>query len=208
MAKMTFTAKARTSIVRSIVWVIGLILSLAYVMPFVLVLLNSLKPKLEILDNPLALPVEFTWDNFNQALQKMAFFRSLTNSILITTISVGALILISSMLAFYLSRTKNKFTKVTFLILVSSMIVPFQALMIPFMAQFAPFVEISNQGSLIFFYIGFGTALSTFLYNGFISNIPMELDEAAAIDGAGCDMPEGGLSAAAEWALELADWFK
>ncbi|MEY4061336.1 MAG: hypothetical protein RIQ31_998, partial [Actinomycetota bacterium] len=54
MAKMTFTAKARTSIVRSIVWVIGLILSLAYVMPFVLVLLNSLKPKLEILDNPLA----------------------------------------------------------------------------------------------------------------------------------------------------------
>jgi raffinose/stachyose/melibiose transport system permease protein len=184
MAKMTFTAKARNSTLRSIVWVVGLVLSVAYVMPFVLVLLNSFKPKMEILDNPLALPVEFTWENFNQALQKMEFFRSLTNSILITTISVGALILISSMLAFYLSRTKNKFTKVTFLILVSSMIVPFQALMIPFMSIFAPFVSLNNQVALIFFYMGFGVALSTFLYHGFISNIPTELDEAAALDGA------------------------
>jgi raffinose/stachyose/melibiose transport system permease protein len=88
------------------------------------------------------------------------------------------------MLAFYLSRTKNKFTKVTFLILVSSMIVPFQALMIPFMAIFAPFVSLNNQAALIFFYMGFGVALSTFLYHGFISNIPTELDEAAALDGA------------------------
>ena len=184
MAKMTFTARARTSTLRTIVWIVGLILSVAYVMPFVLVLLNSFKPKMEILDNPLSLPVEFTWDNFDQALQKMAFFRSLTNSILITTVSVGALILISSMLAFYLSRTKNKFTKVTFLILVSSMIVPFQALMIPFMSIFAPFVSLNNQVALIFFYMGFGVALSTFLYHGFISNIPTELDEAAALDGA------------------------
>ena len=155
MAKMTFTAKARTSTVRTIIWVVGLILSLAYVMPFVLVLVNSFKPKMEILDNPMSLPIEFTWDNFQQAFEKMKFFQSLTNSIIITTVSVGALILISSMLAFYLSRTKNKFTKVTFLILVSSMIVPFQALMIPFMSIFAPFVSLNNQVALIFFYMGF-----------------------------------------------------
>lgn len=184
MSKMSFTAKARTSTARTIVWVLGLVLSVSYVLPFLLVLVNSFKPKMEILDNPLALPVEFTWDNFNQALEKMEFFRSLVNSILITTLSVGALILISSMLAFYLSRTKNKFTKVTFLILVSSMIVPFQALMIPFMSIFAPFVSLNNQAALIFFYMGFGVALSTFLYHGFISNIPTELDEAAALDGA------------------------
>lgn len=184
MAKMTFTAKARTSTVRTITWVVGLVLSLAYVMPFVLVLVNSFKPKMEILDNPMSLPIEFTWDNFQQAFEKMKFFQSLTNSIIITTVSVGALILISSMLAFYLSRTKNKFTKVTFLILVSSMIVPFQALMIPFMSIFAPFVSLNNQVALIFFYMGFGVALSTFLYHGFISNIPTELDEAAALDGA------------------------
>ena len=184
MAKMTFTAKARTSTVRTIIWVVGLVLSLAYVIPFVLVFINSFKPNMEILDNPMALPVVYSWDNFAQAFEKMKYFQSLTNSIIITTLSVGSLILISSMLAFYLSRTKNKFTKVTFLILVSSMIVPFQALMIPFMAIFAPFVSLNNQVALIFFYMGFGVALSTFLYHGFISNIPTELDEAAALDGA------------------------
>ena len=181
---MSKAVAKKLSLSRTVVFVVGLVASLVYVAPFALVFLNSFKPKFEIIENPLALPIEFTWDNFQQAFEKMNFFMSLTNSVIITVFSVGALILVSSMLAYYLSRTKNKFTKGTFLILVSSMIVPFQALMIPFMAIFAPFVEISNQGALIFFYVGFGVALSTFLYHGFISNIPTELDEAAALDGA------------------------
>lgn len=183
MSKTASMAK-RKSIGKTLVFVLGLFISITYVLPFFLVFVNSFKPNFEILDNPLALPIEFTWDNFGQALEKMKFFMSLTNSLIITICSVGALILISSMLAFYLSRTKNKFTKTTFLILVASMIVPFQALMIPFMALFAPFVSLNNQVALIFFYMGFGVALSTFLYHGFISNIPTELDEAAALDGA------------------------
>ena len=174
----------RASTAKSIVFAIGLILSISYVIPFFLVFVNAFKPIPEILENPLALPVAFTWDNFTQALEKMNFFMSLTNSVIVTVLSVGALIIISSMLAYYLQRTKNKFTKTTFLLLVASMIVPFQALMIPFMSIFAPFVSLNNQAALIFFYQGFGVALSTFLYHGFISNIPMELDEAAALDGA------------------------
>jgi raffinose/stachyose/melibiose transport system permease protein len=181
---MKNTISGRTRVARSIIFVVGLVLSLAYVSPFALVILNSFKTKYEIVDDPLSWPIEFSWDNFEQAMTKMKFFLSLTNSVIITVFSVGALILVSSMLAYYLQRSKGKFTKMTFLILVSSMIVPFQALMIPFMAQFAPFVEINNQAALIFFYIGFGVALSTFLYHGFISNIPLELDEAASIDGA------------------------
>jgi raffinose/stachyose/melibiose transport system permease protein len=114
----------------------------------------------------------------------MNYWQALTNSLIITVFSVGTLVVISSMLAYYLQRNKNRFTKVTFLILVASMIVPFQALMIPFIALFAPYVSINTQASLIFFYMGFGVAMSTFLYHGFISNIPMELDEAASIDGA------------------------
>ena len=166
------------------IFAVGLLLSVAYVMPFFLVFVNSFKPKFEILANPLAIPVQISWDNFNQALDKMNFFVSLTNSLIVTVLSVLALILISSMLAFYLSRTSNKFTKAVFLILVASMIVPFQALMIPFVGIFAPLVEGNNIAMLIFFYMGFGSALSTFLYHGFISNIPKELDEAASIDGA------------------------
>jgi len=175
---------ARARVGKRITFAVGSILAFAYVFPFFLVFVNSLKGKYDILANPLALPKAITWDNFNQALTKMNFFRSLTNSIIITVLSVSLLIFFSSMLAYYLARTKKKHTKYIFMILVTSMIVPFQALMIPFMARFAPFVSWNNRGALIFFYIGFGTALSTFLYHGFISNIPTEIDEAAAIDGA------------------------
>ena len=176
------TVKRRVG--KKIIFIVGGVLAFIYVFPFFLVFVNSLKLKPDILANPLALPSHITWDNFSQALTKMNFFRSLTNSIVITFFSVSLLIIFSSMLAYYLARTKNSLSKYIFLILVTSMIVPFQALMIPFMARFAQFVSWNNRGALIFFYIGFGTALSTFLYHGFISNIPTEIDEAASIDGA------------------------
>ena len=176
------TPAQRTS--RKIIFTIGLFLSVSYFLPFILVFLNALKPKFAILENPLSWPTTITWDNFQQAMTKMNFFRSLTNSILITVLSVGSLIIFSSMLSYYLARTKIRFTKITFLILVASMIVPFQALMIPFMSIFAQFVSLNNRVALIFFYNGFGVALSTFLYHGFISKIPTEIDEAASVDGA------------------------
>jgi raffinose/stachyose/melibiose transport system permease protein len=175
---------ARARLAKRITFIVGSILAFAYVTPFLLVFVNSVKLKPEILENPLSLPVSITWENFQEALTKMNFFRSLTNSIIITVLSVSLLIVFSSMLAYYLARTKSKSTKYIFLILVTSMIVPFQALMIPFMARFAPFVSWNNRAALIFFYIGFGVALSTFLYHGFISTIPTEIDEAASIDGA------------------------
>ncbi len=174
----------RARVGRRITFGVGLFLAIAYFFPFFLVFVNSVKLKYDILANPLALPVQITWDNFEQAFAKMNYFRALTNSLIITVLSVSLLIIFSSMLAYYLARTKNNLSKYIFLILVASMIVPFQALMIPFMARFAPLVSYNNRGALIFFYIGFGTALSTFLYHGFISTIPTEIDEAASIDGA------------------------
>ncbi len=175
---------ARARLAKRVTFIVGSILAFAYVTPFLLVFVNSVKLKPEILANPLSLPSAISWDNFQQALTKMNFFRSLTNSIIITVASVSLLIIFSSMLAYYLARVKTKPTKYIFLLLVASMIVPFQALMIPFMARFAPFVSWNNRAALIFFYIGFGVALSTFLYHGFISTIPTEIDEAASIDGA------------------------
>ena len=169
---------------RRTTFTVGIILAFAYFFPFFLVFVNSVKPKFDILANPLAFPVQITWDNYQQALTKMDFFRSLTNSLIITVLSVSLLIIFSSMLAYYLARTKTKSSKYIFLVLVASMIVPCQALMIPFMARFGQFVSWNNRAALIFFYIGFGVALSTFLYHGFISTIPTEIDEAASIDGA------------------------
>ena len=139
---------------------------------------------MEIVMNPLAWPQVFTMDNFQQAYQKMNFFRSLTNSLIITIFAVGTLIVFSSMFAYYLQRNKNRFTKSVFFVLVMSMIVPFQALMIPFISIYAPLVAANRRVALIFFYQGFGIAMSTFLYHGFISKVPTEIDEAASVDGA------------------------
>ena len=174
----------RARLGKRITFGVGITLAFAYFFPFFLVFVNSVKLKYDILANPLSIPLSITWDNYQQAFTKMNFFRALTNSLIITVLSVSLLIIFSSMLAYYLARTKNKTSKYIFLILVASMIVPFQALMIPFMARFAPLVSYNNRGALIFFYIGFGIALSTFLYHGFISTIPTEIDEAASIDGA------------------------
>lgn len=168
-----------------IVLIVSTVVAVAYAFPFFLVLVNSLKPKVEILKNPLAFPLEFSWENFEQAIKKMEYFQALTNSLLITVVSVGSLLLTSSMLAYFLARTPGRGIKATFFVLVASMIVPFQALMIPFVGLYGGFVNWNERIALVFFYIGFGIALSTFLYHGFISTIPRELDEAAAIDGAG-----------------------
>lgn len=168
-------------------FIFAAVLAVMYALPFFMVLINSVKEKREILNSPLSLPTEFQWQNFAAAIKKMDYWQALTNSLIVTIISVVAIILTSSMLAYYLQRSKSKFSAVTFLVLVASMIVPFQALMIPFVGLFGQrgLNFPSNQFTIAFFYVGFGVALSTFLYHGFISNIPYELDEAAAIDGAG-----------------------
>jgi raffinose/stachyose/melibiose transport system permease protein len=162
------------------------VLAVLYAFPFVMVLLNSVKDKREVRNEPLAWPTEWRWDNFAEAIDRMDYWQALGNSLIITVLSVGAIIITSSMLAYYLARSRTKFSSVTFLVLVASMIVPFQALMIPFVGLFGErgLGLPGNQLTIAFFYVGFGVALSTFLYHGFITNIPYELDEAAGIDGA------------------------
>lgn len=174
---------------RKVLFGFGLVLALFWAFPFFLVVINSFKPKMAILENTLSLPVEFDLDNFTQAAKKMDYFQAFGNSLLVTVFSVAAIIVTSSMLAYYLARKKTKFSKAVFLILVASMIVPFQALMVPFIGLYgssgpvAALNLLSSYG-LVYFYVGFGVSMATFLYHGFISNIPYELDEAAMLDGA------------------------
>jgi raffinose/stachyose/melibiose transport system permease protein len=163
------------------------VLAVLYAFPFAMVMLNSVKEKRAVRNEPLSLPTEWVWENFAEAIRKMEYWQALGNSLIITVLSVGAIVITSSMLAYYLARSRTKFSSMTFLVLVASMIVPFQALMIPFYGLFFGrdgFNLPGNHVTLAFCYVGFGVALSTFLYHGFISNIPFELDEAAAIDGA------------------------
>lgn len=174
---------------RKVAFLTAALLAALYIFPFFLVAINSFKPKSAILKNALSLPVEFDLDNFEQAIKKMDYFQALTNSIIITVFSVLAIIVTSSMLAYYLARKKTKLSKAIFLVLVASMIVPFQSLMIPFIGLYGnkgpvAALDMLSAHGLVFFYVGFGVAMCTFLYHGFISNIPFELDEAAMIDGA------------------------
>ncbi len=163
---------------------IGAVFAVMYAFPFILVLLNSLKARREVRAEPLKWPEAFLWENFTEAADRMEYWQALGNSIIVTTSSLVALILTSSMLAYYLARSKTKTASGIFLILVTSMIVPFQALMVPFVGFFGNLNMLNSRFWLMFFYVGFGVAMSTFLYHGFIKNIPVELDEAASIDGA------------------------
>ena len=92
--------KIRSRVGKRVTFGVGGFLAFAYFFPFFLVFANSLKFKEDILDNPLSLPFRITWDNFEQAYVKMNFFRSLTNSLIITVFSVSLLIIFSSMLAY------------------------------------------------------------------------------------------------------------
>ncbi|SIQ91581.1 carbohydrate ABC transporter permease [Halanaerobium kushneri] len=164
--------------------IISTLLFLFYIFPFFLVLINSFKAKMEILSNPIALPKSINFDNFINAFNTMGYPSAITNSFIITTASLFLIIVFSSMLAYFLVRWDWKINKIIFMILVASMIIPFQALMIPFVNIYGSFNMLNSRLLLAVYYLGFGVSLATFMYHGFIKNIPLELEEAAKIDGA------------------------
>ncbi|SKA95116.1 carbohydrate ABC transporter membrane protein 2, CUT1 family [Caloramator quimbayensis] len=157
---------------------------LAYMVPFIFVLINSFKSKKEILLNPMALPSKINFTNFLTAFNKMDYVHGFTNSLIITVFSVLLIVVLSSMTAYILVRKKWKFNQAIFFVMVASMIIPFQAIMIPLVRIYGSIGMLNSKWALIYMYIGFGTSLAVFMFHGFIKSIPLELEEAAMIDGA------------------------
>ena len=151
--------------------------------PFFLVLLNSLKTRKEIIKNPLASPMEFSMDNFVTAWTTMDFPKVLGNTVYVTVLSQIVLIVFGSMLAYMLVRWSWKINKIILGVLVCAMIIPFQSLMIPFVSIFGKLGWMNSRTALVFFYLGFGMPMTTFMYHGFIKSISKEMEEAAMIDG-------------------------
>jgi len=166
------------------IYVALIALAILYSFPFVFVVLNSFKGKIEIMKNPLAWPTGWAWSNFAQAAEAMNFGVAVLNSLFVTAGTLVVLTVFPAMLAYYIDRSKSKFAESIFYMLVGSMIIPFQALMIPFVSIFGGLHMLNGRLALMFFYLGFGTALSTFLFRGFIAKIPKDVDEAGQIDGA------------------------
>ena len=163
--------------------VMTLILAL-YIVPFLFVLLNSFKSRTDILTNPIQLPKSISFLNYAEAYEKMNFIKSISNSFMITLASVLIIILFSAMTAYYFVRVKTRFNNFMFILMVTSMIIPFQGIMIPLVTIYGGLGLLNSQATLVFMYLGFGSSLAVFMYHGFIKNIPLELEEAAMIDGA------------------------
>lgn len=168
--------------------ILSWVLLVIYMIPFYLMFINSFKTRREIFADTTGVPSVWNFKNYADAAARMDFLHSFTNSIIITVFSVSLIVLFSSMAAWALCRDKSRKSKIIFYLFVSGMVVPFQAVMIPLVKwmsqiQFGPFNMIGTHYGLIFMYIGFGSSMSVFLYHGFISSIPLEIEEAAIIDG-------------------------
>ena len=164
-----------------------IVLFLLYMVPFILVLLNSFKQKRDIIKNPFSLITEkgYTLANYTKAFEKMEFIKAFGNSLFITGLSTLLVIIFASMVAYYFTGAKNTFSRVFFALMAASMIIPFQAIMIPLVSIYGSGLHMLNHRlTLIFMHTGFAMSMSVFIYQGFIkSGIPLSLEEAAYLDG-------------------------
>jgi raffinose/stachyose/melibiose transport system permease protein len=163
--------------------IFAILLGLVFLVPFYHLISNSLKPFAEILTNTSALPKTLMLDNYVNAFEKLNYLKVFTNSVIITVISNVVLIVFCSMAAYMLVRTKKKISNVIFMTFVAAMIIPFQSIMIPLIKTAGNFGLLNSIWGLVIMYLGFGSGMTIFLYHGFIKGIPVELEEAAIIDG-------------------------
>lgn len=163
-----------------------LVLAICFLYPLFFILLNSFKGKLFISKNPFALPTAETFSgisNYVNGITKTGMLSAVGYSFFITIVSVGLIILFTSMTAYYITRVHSKVTSTLYYMFVFSMIVPFQMVMFS-MVDLADTFHLKNPLGMCVLYLGFGAGLSVFMFSGFVKSIPLEIEEAAMIDGA------------------------
>lgn len=161
----------------------GVLLALLFLGPFYFLIVNSFKKLKDILLNAATLPESWALTNFSKAWVAIDFPVVFMNSVIITSISVVALVVISSMMAYRLVRRPTLFNKLLLTVLVAAMIIPFQSVMLPLMRITSLFELRGELYGIVLCYMGFGISLSMFLYHGFIKSVPLEVEEAAVVDG-------------------------
>ena len=183
-------------------WVLSIIfgvLSVVWILPILIVILNSFKRKAFIFRYPFGISsakLSDGWDafaagmkqifcglqNYTNGLRQTNFWDCFGNSLFITVGSVLLIILCCSMCAWYIVRVKTKGTKIMYTLCLFSMIVPFQMVMFT-LSKFANMLHLSNPLGIIIVYLGFGAGLAVFMFTGFVKSISLEIEEAAMIDG-------------------------
>lgn len=177
--------KSKRVIKRLFIMAAGFALALLFVSPVFILVNSSFKSLQDIYINVLALPKQLSFQNYTKAFKEMDYVKAFMNSFAITCISTALIILISSMAAWVLVRYKTGTSKILFLMFAAVQLIPFQCVMLP-LVDIMSKLHLMNRPGLVFMYMGFGCAMSIILFHGFIKNIPIELEEAAIIDG--CNM--------------------
>ncbi len=165
------------------------VVCVVYIMPIILVLFNSFKTSSAVETNAFALPNGDTFvglDNYikGATFGNYPFVKSLIYSLVITVMSVALILICTSMAAWYISRVGSRFAKAFYYLCVFSMIVPFQMVMFP-LAGVATDLHLNTPWTIPVIYLGFGAGLSVFMFTGFVKSLPLEIEEAAVIDGCG-----------------------
>lgn len=180
----------RSGISKGILTCFLTLLSVLFLFPIAIVFINSFKGKFFISAEPFRFPTKETFVgliNYTDGVAKTGLYEAFLWSLFITVVSVGVIVLFTSMTAWYLIRVKSKFTSGMYYLFVFSMIVPFQMVMFT-MTKIADMLHLTNPVGIIIIYLGFGSGLSVFTFCGFIKSIPIAMEEAAMIDG--CNPPQ------------------
>ena len=182
----TLTSERRHKTIASVVLSI---ICIIYVMPIVTVVINSFKKNTFVKTDTFALPNAETgagWANFIKGMTfgNYPFMASVANSVIITVLSTFLILVVCSMAAWYIARVNSKFCKVIYYLCIFSMVVPFQMVMFT-LSKTADVLKLNTPFTIPIVYLGFGAGLAIFMFVGFVKSIPIEIEEAASIDGCG-----------------------
>ena len=161
-----------------------ILLALLFIYPALFVLVSALKPDADIMLKPLALPSSLFLDNFVKAWKVMEFPRVAATTLLITVLGVVGIVLTSSMAAWMLARTEKRYSWLIYSLFAFALVIPFQIIMVP-LAVLASDLGLTNPLGIVVLYWGLGAPMAVFMFHGFVKSVPKELEESAAIDGAG-----------------------
>ncbi len=161
------------------------VISIFYVSPLFIVLINSFKKKAFISKEPFALPSEKTlvgFENYMNGIEKYGFLKAVGWTLFITVCSVVVILVCTSMCAWFITRVRSRLTQGIYLLCVFSMVVPFQMVMFT-LSKTTDTLHLNTPWGLIIVYLGFGAGLAVFMFCGFVKSIPLEIEEAAMMDG-------------------------
>lgn len=185
IAKVKNTENTGRKVGRGILFILLTVLAILFLVPIIFIFINSFKGKFYISDSPFSIPMgkNFTGlENFRTGLELSGFSSAIFWSFFITILSVVAIVFFTAMTAYYITRVKNGWTSAIYYMFAFSMIVPFQMVMFP-TVKLADMLSLNSPWGMAVLYLGFGAGLAVFLYSGFVKSIPLEIEEAALIDG-------------------------